>query len=166
MRCSSCGHENPTEARFCEGCGATLTPPKRSCSSCGAVNSADARFCIGCGATLPTVAAPAPVRAETPVRAGSVPALICPNCGARNRADLRFCEQCAAPLRRRSAAGSEARAKPPLGAAWYAPRAARRTGLGRDSAALVAERWWPCRARHHPGLRVIWASRDCWRTWP
>lgn len=27
LKCSSCGHENPPDARFCENCGATLTVP-------------------------------------------------------------------------------------------------------------------------------------------
>jgi class 3 adenylate cyclase/tetratricopeptide (TPR) repeat protein len=65
VSCASCGHENPTGARFCNGCGAAIAP---RCASCKAENPAGARFCNGCGAPLgspaaaPRAATPAPAR--------------------------------------------------------------------------------------------------------
>jgi predicted amidophosphoribosyltransferase len=105
MRCSSCGHENPTEARFCEGCGAGLVPAKRRCTSCGTVNSQDARFCIGCGATLPVVAAPSPLRAASPrpmapaaTQISPRGGLVCSACGSPNWPGARFCGVCGQAL--------------------------------------------------------------------
>jgi class 3 adenylate cyclase len=49
MRCSSCGHDNPEAARFCEECAAELA---RICSKCGAANSAQAKFCTQCRTAL------------------------------------------------------------------------------------------------------------------
>src|SRR3989454_850241 len=49
MTCPQCRQENPTEARFCSGCGARLAA---TCGTCGHVNAAGSRFCNGCGARL------------------------------------------------------------------------------------------------------------------
>jgi class 3 adenylate cyclase/tetratricopeptide (TPR) repeat protein len=46
MKCSECGHENRTSAKFCEECGAHLAP---ICTSCGAQLSPSAKFCSECG---------------------------------------------------------------------------------------------------------------------
>ena len=46
MTCHDCGRENPADARFCAGCGATQ---QQSCPGCGRANEVDARFCVGCG---------------------------------------------------------------------------------------------------------------------
>jgi class 3 adenylate cyclase/tetratricopeptide (TPR) repeat protein len=50
MRCSSCGTENPPQARFCFECAAPFT---RICSQCGAQPPASAKFCMQCGQQLP-----------------------------------------------------------------------------------------------------------------
>src|SRR5262249_38201691 len=55
--CASCGVENPSGARFCGGCGASLA---RICSACGEANDAAMRFCNQCGAALDESAATAP----------------------------------------------------------------------------------------------------------
>ena len=47
--CASCGVENPAGARFCGGCGASLT---LACTVCGASNEPGMRFCNHCGASL------------------------------------------------------------------------------------------------------------------
>ena len=47
--CASCGTPNEEDARFCEGCGASLA---RICATCGVEANATARFCRGCGAAL------------------------------------------------------------------------------------------------------------------
>src|SRR5215510_5629739 len=61
MKCASCSHANPQSARFCNGCGAPLSP---RCPSCAADNPSGSRFCNACGASL---AAPAdPVRKAGP----------------------------------------------------------------------------------------------------
>ena len=70
MKCVSCGQDNPTGARFCGSCGATLAI-KGECSACRRPNPADSQFCSGCGAVL-----------------------LCPNCGRGNVGDGRFCRWC------------------------------------------------------------------------
>ncbi len=62
--CASCGTPNEEDARFCEGCGASLA---RTCATCGVEATATARFCRGCGAPLDghvvhDIPAAAPVR--------------------------------------------------------------------------------------------------------
>lgn len=47
--CNSCGTPNEEDARFCEGCGASLA---RVCANCGLAASTTARFCRGCGESL------------------------------------------------------------------------------------------------------------------
>ena len=49
MKCQNCQHENPEDARFCNGCGQKLELP---CPSCGKVNPPGSRFCNGCGNNL------------------------------------------------------------------------------------------------------------------
>ncbi|HEY5659643.1 MAG TPA: adenylate/guanylate cyclase domain-containing protein [Gaiellaceae bacterium] len=53
--CVNCGVENPSGARFCGGCGASLA---RTCPACGEANDAAMRFCNQCGAALDEAAAP------------------------------------------------------------------------------------------------------------
>jgi class 3 adenylate cyclase len=45
MKCSKCGHENRTGAKFCEECAAPLA---RTCPNCGNQVSATAKFCPEC----------------------------------------------------------------------------------------------------------------------
>lgn len=49
MQCISCGVQNRESARFCEGCGATLTS---LCPVCESKVSPSARFCDSCGHPL------------------------------------------------------------------------------------------------------------------
>lgn len=46
MKCSHCQHENPQDARFCNGCGHKL---ELTCPECGKLNPGGSRFCNGCG---------------------------------------------------------------------------------------------------------------------
>src|SRR5262245_9787087 len=46
---SSCGHENPPNAHFCDVCGARLPMP---CPRCSAINRGHANFCANCGIDL------------------------------------------------------------------------------------------------------------------
>ncbi|MBN1656939.1 MAG: AAA family ATPase [Anaerolineae bacterium] len=46
MKCSGCGTENPSGARFCLNCGTALT---LRCPSCAGELPAGARFCMHCG---------------------------------------------------------------------------------------------------------------------
>jgi len=48
--CPSCKVSNESDAEFCKGCGARLSP--RACPSCAVVNEPDAAFCKKCGKTL------------------------------------------------------------------------------------------------------------------
>jgi class 3 adenylate cyclase len=45
MQCSKCGHENRSEAKFCEECAAPLN---RTCANCGSPLSPTAKFCPEC----------------------------------------------------------------------------------------------------------------------
>jgi class 3 adenylate cyclase len=45
MKCSKCGHENRTGAKFCEECATSLA---RVCTNCGAPISSTAKFCSEC----------------------------------------------------------------------------------------------------------------------
>ena len=49
MKCPKCQHENPGDARFCNGCGHKL---ELACPECGKVNPPSSRFCNGCGHNL------------------------------------------------------------------------------------------------------------------
>jgi class 3 adenylate cyclase/tetratricopeptide (TPR) repeat protein len=67
VSCSQCGHDNPSGAKFCSGCGGRL---EAVCPECGHSNLPGSRFCNECGkpvATRPsasgTVASP---RSYTP----------------------------------------------------------------------------------------------------
>jgi hypothetical protein len=51
MRCAKCDTENRDTAKFCDKCGARLSP---GCLSCGAENRPDAKFCDSCGASRST----------------------------------------------------------------------------------------------------------------
>jgi len=57
IACSSCGHPNRPEHRFCTACGARL---ERACAACGTLADAGAKFCGDCGALLAAVAGRAP----------------------------------------------------------------------------------------------------------
>jgi hypothetical protein len=68
MRCANCRADNRDGARFCDKCGAKLSP---RCASCGAENRTDARFCDSCGAAFGPDAAVADLRPkpdDTPTR--------------------------------------------------------------------------------------------------
>jgi adenylate cyclase len=71
MDCPTCGHPNPSGARFCGSCAAPLTGAV-SCPSCGASNPAGQKFCNDCGQAL-TAAAGGPavspdLRSQVPER--------------------------------------------------------------------------------------------------
>jgi adenylate cyclase len=58
VQCTECGHENPTGAQFCNGCGTALSA---RCAACGGSNPAAARFCNQCGGPLGEVESRKPV---------------------------------------------------------------------------------------------------------
>ena len=64
--CSSCGAENPDQARFCISCGTQLLP---TCPSCGAENPAGAKFCMECGSDLASGASAARARERSDAEA-------------------------------------------------------------------------------------------------
>ncbi|MGH7000706.1 MAG: zinc-ribbon domain-containing protein [Stellaceae bacterium] len=67
MHCLQCGTENRGTAKFCDKCGAQLSP---QCASCGAENRRDASFRGECGAALEalvgTEVSPEPARLSSP----------------------------------------------------------------------------------------------------
>jgi class 3 adenylate cyclase/tetratricopeptide (TPR) repeat protein len=50
MQCARCQYENPSESKFCLGCGARLG---LCCASCGSDLPAGSRFCNKCGQPVP-----------------------------------------------------------------------------------------------------------------
>ena len=79
MTCSTCGADNPAEARFCRDCGVPLgtIEPETSilCPGCRSENPQDAQYCVRCGADMsapplpPSPSAAGPV-AEVPQQTG------------------------------------------------------------------------------------------------
>ena len=63
-KCAACDTANEEDARFCDGCGASLA---RVCGTCGLEARNQARFCRGCGGSLDVAVAPTAV-ATGPVR--------------------------------------------------------------------------------------------------
>src|SRR5260370_15279693 len=63
MKCSKCGHENHTGAKFCEECAAPLA---RVCANCGAQLSPTAKFCSECAHPAGEAAPPTRPRFGTP----------------------------------------------------------------------------------------------------
>ena len=92
MRCTACGHDNPT-GKFCGECGARL---QALCLACQAVNPPTNKFCGECGGAL-TVSAPtaAPVRTEAtvipePANAAAAPAAIAEQAPYRDAAPTAY----------------------------------------------------------------------------
>jgi len=56
MKCLKCQHENPSDARFCNGCGQKL---ELACPKCGKTNPLGSKFCNGCGYNLTLPSEPA-----------------------------------------------------------------------------------------------------------
>ncbi|MEA2461035.1 MAG: hypothetical protein QOH90_1212, partial [Actinomycetota bacterium] len=65
MFCDQCGTENRDGAKFCKGCGSTLTETS-VCSSCGAALEPGAVFCDECGTPTNAAATGATTRASSP----------------------------------------------------------------------------------------------------
>jgi class 3 adenylate cyclase len=89
MDCPSCGHPNPTDARFCGNCAASLLVAWE-CSGCGASNPARQRFCNGCGQAITASsegAAPGRAAVALPERRSQVPEHLAERIRA-GRADL------------------------------------------------------------------------------
>lgn len=59
MNCPECGIGNPDLARYCGGCGASLSATV-ACSDCGTRNPRGQKFCNGCGRGLEARAAGGP----------------------------------------------------------------------------------------------------------
>jgi hypothetical protein len=57
MKCPNCQTENPSDARFCNGCGQKLD---LACPECGKTNPPGSRFCKGCGQKLSLPYGPTP----------------------------------------------------------------------------------------------------------
>jgi len=66
MICPQCQQDNPSGARFCNGCGAPRAPLALACAACGHANPSGSRFCNGCGAKLEASAATATTRFGSP----------------------------------------------------------------------------------------------------
>lgn len=57
-KCDRCGHENSSQASFCNACGTKLGGSEIKCGVCGTNNRSDARFCRDCGRPLDNNVAP------------------------------------------------------------------------------------------------------------
>lgn len=51
VHCNDCGHENDSEAQFCDQCGETVGGVK-ACFNCKTSNAHDAKFCDSCGTSF------------------------------------------------------------------------------------------------------------------
>ncbi len=51
MTCPTCGATNPEGAKFCRGCGSSLSA-EVACAACGTKNLRDSAFCVECGGPL------------------------------------------------------------------------------------------------------------------
>ena len=65
MRCSNCGVETSSSARFCGNCGSAML---LSCNACGALVETGQRFCEQCGAPVSSAVTNAQPEFETPNR--------------------------------------------------------------------------------------------------
>jgi class 3 adenylate cyclase len=63
MKCPSCQHENPENAKFCNGCGQKL---ELNCPKCQKTNPPGSRFCNECGQALTALEATAPIDYNQP----------------------------------------------------------------------------------------------------
>jgi class 3 adenylate cyclase/ribosomal protein L40E len=63
MLCAKCNQDNPSDASFCEGCGAKL---ESICPTCKAPVSPGARFCKKCGTSVGSAKADLSVTASSP----------------------------------------------------------------------------------------------------
>jgi class 3 adenylate cyclase/tetratricopeptide (TPR) repeat protein len=63
MRCSQCGQDQPSNAKFCGSCGARMG---LGCPACRAVSPLNSKFCLECGASLTGAAVPASAAAASP----------------------------------------------------------------------------------------------------
>jgi class 3 adenylate cyclase/tetratricopeptide (TPR) repeat protein len=63
MKCQKCQHENPDDARFCNGCGKKL---EFACPECGKVNPPGSSFCNACGHNLQSYKETPPVDYDQP----------------------------------------------------------------------------------------------------
>lgn len=71
MRCTQCSFQNPPGARFCAGCGRSLTA---GCAACGAELAAGGRFCPACGAPVAPPGGAPPAAERTPAEPAAPPA--------------------------------------------------------------------------------------------
>jgi Double zinc ribbon len=79
MRCAQCGTDNRDAAKFCDKCGAKLSP---LCPSCGAENRPGAKFCDSCGAAVRAAAEPE-VEKPAPIAQGLLKTIIVNTCFLR-----------------------------------------------------------------------------------
>jgi class 3 adenylate cyclase/ribosomal protein L40E len=77
MLCTKCNNDNPTDASFCERCGAKLDV---TCPTCKTVASPEARFCKKCGTAL------AATRTDFPPPRPSEPPIVTADAGAASNA--------------------------------------------------------------------------------
>src|SRR5262249_6084420 len=82
LLCSSCGHGNRSDRRYCAECGSRLGA---ACRACGTRNEPGEKFCGSCGAAL-REEAPVPPRAEAPLPAPDTAA------GERRQLTVLFCD--------------------------------------------------------------------------
>lgn len=94
VNCPECNTPNEEGAKFCVGCGASLSDSRAAqdtviCPQCQATNTAGAKFCVGCGASLVNEEV-ADTQHEDPVSDSK----LCPSCNQVNEINAKFCVIC------------------------------------------------------------------------
>ena len=79
-----CDNENQADARFCDGCGGSLS---RACPACKAVARANARFCNQCGTAIGDMTPQAPAKPE-PAKPAPAPPVV----GQRKHVTILFAD--------------------------------------------------------------------------
>ncbi|MFX0137567.1 MAG: SPFH domain-containing protein [Candidatus Hodarchaeota archaeon] len=78
LKCSKCGTENKSEAKFCNKCGEKLDTQTINCPKCKTTNPAGSKFCINCGVSVEKVK--------------------CQKCNFENLPGSKFCSNCSNKL--------------------------------------------------------------------
>jgi uncharacterized RDD family membrane protein YckC len=112
--CPRCGHENPTDTRYCNECGLRIDG---LCPVCGTQNEPASHFCGNCGfdfvQSSPRQAAADDLRNQ-PAQPPAPAAVQCPRCRHVNEPGAVYCYNCGLPLDAAAGVPAEAASGAPV----------------------------------------------------